>query len=105
MIFENTEAKHGRYCGALWCISVASWRFTAGCRSEALGSFCIFREHIIKHFNGGLCDANKKSVPTEALNPLRIDDVDIEFVIDIKIGWALLLLLLPKLGMYVLIRI
>lgn len=42
--------------------------------------FFLFKSNIIKHVNGRLCGANKRSVPTEALNPLRFDD-DYTFVI------------------------
>lgn len=41
----------------------------------------LLAQRFIKHFNGRLYDANKRSVPTEALNPLRFDDDHHEFVI------------------------
>lgn len=44
-------------------------------------SLFLYVQRFIKHFNGRLYGANKRSVPTEALNPLRFDDDDHAFVI------------------------
>lgn len=45
----------------------------------------LYDQRFIKYGNGRLYDANKRSVPTEALNPLRFDD-DHAFVIWTVLG-------------------
>ncbi|KAJ2950106.1 hypothetical protein O0L34_g11448 [Tuta absoluta] len=61
----------------------------AALRGAPVAPSLFLYQHFIKQVNGRLYTANKRSVPTEALNPLRFDDDDRAFVIGSELALSI----------------